>query len=79
MSTRPRAHYAAADVLELERRNDFSAKHEQAMQAFVETVFFWHPTEGGAGEPSHRKAYRLPDGTHTGSVRAALDQWGNLP
>jgi hypothetical protein len=60
----------AANIVELERRNDFGALLEQANQDFTEQVFVWHGT---------RKAYRLPDGTATPSHRAAVLAWAEQP
>lgn len=69
-ATKPRAHYAAADVLELERRNDFGGRHGQAVQAFIDEAFFWLPVQ------PETKAYRLPGGGHTLDITEAIRQWG---
>ena len=59
----------AADILELERRGDYTGVRAQAVQNFIETVFSW----GSAGT----KLYRLPSGRKVKDIRRAITEWAN--
>lgn len=68
-STTTAAKTYAADILELERRGDYSGLRGQAIQSFTEAVFSW----GSGGT----QLYRLPNGRKVKDIRRAITEWAN--